>query len=587
MLNIPDSVKALFKQDGVYKNFRARFPNGELPDITNENIVQESVKFTESICSQDIFCFGLAEASCIEFETVGIENIYGYFIECGIEIDCSSLSAAEKASIAEGTWDGDPIYNEEQVVSAFRVPYGVFRVESCPRDHQALAHRNVTAYTLTISDDVPPPQFEQTKISAHLPTSATYKPNAKRLIMSFFAENSEETMTANGYTKTLLKKIQADRRSNLTFFGTAQGVGKNSQGMTVLVEFDVYGTVYYLSETQAYTGTAKDSLFHITQNYNGSSLFSAIELRSFAINPAQSGYASLGDFIRANFKACYTPDLAIVNPSYTFSLISYAYYNKYIPIDKDFPCIYPYRGKGMTVAVRVPLLIVDKDSTAEYGSRASGSISVSEWLGTEDTLKLAFAATYSNGNYTGFADAYSMSEVIENYLEPHAQFCAPARKGGFELIRLSKTSPITVLPGEYEQFWYDDFDVEQIKEVRYSLMNSNGETLEGAVETGLSGNSIYEMSGNNAFAESTMQTTAAADDYLTAQLVPYLPDIAFSPIDLVMKGLPYLQARDYLSVAAQDGAICESYILRQEISGVQVLESKIESTSGMIVEVSG
>ena len=60
MLNIPDSVKALYKQDGVRKNFRAHFPGGELPDITNDNIVMESVKFTESICSQDVFKFGLA-----------------------------------------------------------------------------------------------------------------------------------------------------------------------------------------------------------------------------------------------------------------------------------------------------------------------------------------------------------------------------------------------------------------------------------------------------------------------------------------------------------------------------------------------
>ena len=77
MLNIPDSVKAPYKQDGVRKNFRAHFPGGELPDITNDNIVQESVKFTESICSQDVFKFGLTEASVIEFETVGVANMYG------------------------------------------------------------------------------------------------------------------------------------------------------------------------------------------------------------------------------------------------------------------------------------------------------------------------------------------------------------------------------------------------------------------------------------------------------------------------------------------------------------------------------
>ena len=38
MLNIPESVKALFRADSVHKNFRVQFPNGEFPDITNDNI---------------------------------------------------------------------------------------------------------------------------------------------------------------------------------------------------------------------------------------------------------------------------------------------------------------------------------------------------------------------------------------------------------------------------------------------------------------------------------------------------------------------------------------------------------------------
>ena len=62
MLNLPESIKALFKRDSVLKNFRVHFPNGGFSDITNENIVEESVKFSESLCSQNIFRFGCAEA---------------------------------------------------------------------------------------------------------------------------------------------------------------------------------------------------------------------------------------------------------------------------------------------------------------------------------------------------------------------------------------------------------------------------------------------------------------------------------------------------------------------------------------------
>lgn len=91
MLNIPEAIKTLYKQDSIRKNFRVHFPNGEMPDITNANIVSESVSFTESLCSQQYLKFGLTEASEIQFETVGIGNMLGMTIECYNEIDVTQM----------------------------------------------------------------------------------------------------------------------------------------------------------------------------------------------------------------------------------------------------------------------------------------------------------------------------------------------------------------------------------------------------------------------------------------------------------------------------------------------------------------
>lgn len=85
MLTIPSAVEDALK-NGAQKNFRVHFPNGERADITNDNIVSESVSFTESICSQSELKFGLAEASVLEFETVGVENIRGAEIEASVEV---------------------------------------------------------------------------------------------------------------------------------------------------------------------------------------------------------------------------------------------------------------------------------------------------------------------------------------------------------------------------------------------------------------------------------------------------------------------------------------------------------------------
>lgn len=96
MLNIPEEVRNLFKDSDVRKNIRIRFPNGERPDIINDNIEEESLSFTESICSQDALKFGLCEAPVLEFSTAEIENIKGLEIEAFIEVDVSEAEDVTK-----------------------------------------------------------------------------------------------------------------------------------------------------------------------------------------------------------------------------------------------------------------------------------------------------------------------------------------------------------------------------------------------------------------------------------------------------------------------------------------------------------
>jgi len=86
MIKIPDEIKALFKKDNVPKNIRIHFPNGEHEDITNENVIEESMVFTESICSQENLKFGLCESNVLQLETVGVGNIKGCTIEVDLEV---------------------------------------------------------------------------------------------------------------------------------------------------------------------------------------------------------------------------------------------------------------------------------------------------------------------------------------------------------------------------------------------------------------------------------------------------------------------------------------------------------------------
>lgn len=152
MLNIPVAVQDLFKTDGVPKNFRVHFPNGERADITNDMIVNGSVKFTESVCSKDVLQFGLAEASEIQFECVGVENIYGMTIQCAIEIEVGA-GVQDDPDIDDTLSWLTPQYVVYSGVKYYRIPYGEFVVESCPRQHGTMKHRRVQGYGKLATDE--------------------------------------------------------------------------------------------------------------------------------------------------------------------------------------------------------------------------------------------------------------------------------------------------------------------------------------------------------------------------------------------------------------------------------------------------
>ena len=146
MITIPDSIKALLKQDNVLKNFRVVFPNGERADIVNAQIVRESMKFDESLVSRVPVKFGLCEANVISFQCVGIENIKRKIIHVQMELDISSLSAAEQAQYGQTSTDVPFTY--------YVLHYGTFLVTSCERD-SAINLRKVvgTSYGLSGSGE--------------------------------------------------------------------------------------------------------------------------------------------------------------------------------------------------------------------------------------------------------------------------------------------------------------------------------------------------------------------------------------------------------------------------------------------------
>lgn len=67
-------VDDLFYEDGTNKTVIITINGQTVPE---DKILFESLKFTESICSQNEFKFGLAEQSVVEFQIADYPNITG------------------------------------------------------------------------------------------------------------------------------------------------------------------------------------------------------------------------------------------------------------------------------------------------------------------------------------------------------------------------------------------------------------------------------------------------------------------------------------------------------------------------------
>lgn len=145
MLEIDDKVKKLIESESIRKNIRITVIDGSVPDITNDDVVQSSVQFTESLCSKDEFKFGLCESSMMQFQTSVDVNLKGKEIDVALEVDATALGTVPAGQIF-------PVYPDYVINDGkndypyCRIPYGLFTVTSCSRDY-ATGLRKVEAMT--------------------------------------------------------------------------------------------------------------------------------------------------------------------------------------------------------------------------------------------------------------------------------------------------------------------------------------------------------------------------------------------------------------------------------------------------------
>lgn len=556
MLTIPGSVNSLFNRDGVRKNFRVHFPNGEFSDLTNADVVQESMKFTESLCSQNVFRFGLAEASVLEFECVGVGNMYGMTIEAGIEIDTSSLSAAQISAIQANPGDGSLVLAADSDLGFgyYRVPLGAFCVESCPRDNQAKAHRRVVAYSVDLIGDVVSP-FEDTKMRQRRTTDAMTYYSVDSLIYANLGWLNPQLVT-DKFTKTT---VTGQYQHNV-----AGQVSYTIDGYTLTISWQYDRTSYSIAAAQN-----ADTFWRAEKHgFDNSSAISWLKSTLESIN--------LGEY----YDKAYS--------SYLKNVLNFVGGGRVTSEDVPICLAAPGTSPTLYCPTYVTLQIVWTKTQSVFSNTFTlyqtntYLVSTLAFSSTPSSVGITLKPTGKNGIYYSYVGAYSMKTLLPGWLELGGLFGSGHRGLGLKIFPLPSVNTYVLMnPDAYSECWWDEYDVLPIGIVTATFTNGTDGESTFDITIG-DGPSIYDMR-DNALLKSATITLADLTTLLSGDFATNAEKVAFTPMEATRRAWPFLEAGDAIAVFDENYNLVFSYALRIEMSGIQDLKMHIVSEGGEII----
>lgn len=602
MLSIPADIVALYKQDGVRKNFRVHFPDGEMNDLTNAQIVKESLSFTESVCSQEVFRFGLTEASAIQFSVVGVNNIYGVKIQCFIEIDISSLTAAQISAIQADIGDGALVLVGDSDIGFgyYQIPLGIFQVDSCQRKTGALEQRRITAVAFT------PVSAQMETMETILSPYDSWKFKAKDVVYSAIGSLDPGQLSEAGYedgsTYTLPTTESVSMGFSTGLINLKQHIPGIGSGASWTI--GVSGRKWYISSTQSNVGVPFGGLGRITINgANPSSCLSwfenefetvGVDLTQFDGTEYES--KTYKEFVQKfvlpriswrYYPNSYSLDAPNTNDWYWFADDQPAFLLSRVP--KTIPSTYnscPYLLFPWSITVRRgwdysnPISLMapsanEKPTVTRLVDASTDALS-SVTITVDSTAK--YDTSTPQQGYS-FADAVNFQKLVSDYIELEGKLGRTTRTGGFELVSLGTSQAIQINDSEMEGCWFDDYLVNPIGKILYQYSDGDQTKIRYYIFAGYS--SVYDLSGNSVLQMMDNATKANIEAILNESFVPNVQQIGFAPFEFDGLGLPFIEAADLIGIGTTGGV--QSFALVRELSGVQYLRDHIEAKSGDLI----
>ena len=590
MLNVPQEVKDLLHLDTCQKNIRIHFPNGERQDICNDLIVKDSVKFTESLCSQDELKFGLSEASVFECETVGVGNIKGTIIEVSCEVFCDS-------TVTGAEWKND------LMAYVYAIPYGTFYVDTSKRQAD-MNHRRITAYSNMYhsifdngQNDSPMAYYANQIVSS----SSNFSTSIEELIFTTYPDlfdkeiyphTSNDLMSLGVYSESLTDTIYQDDevKVRLSFYQTSLSVVNGTTiGIVDLDAFEINPT--FNDEIEA--GIAEiGQRYHLTDAEVVTlrhSIYQELDQR------IDKPYVSLYREDRVPPSSTHTPTYIIkAGQVVVFNGHSSNIHNLKLVIDCNWDRIPTFSKtikycKDNTAYIHKILASDMTKHSYSLERKADGYDVMNIWPAEGYSARLAY-------------QSLNIMEIASAYIEAQGLFVMYGRDDNakyvnirqqFGLLPASNLYPsgslypegVTggrLLPDDYQSCWYDDEYTKPFgavicdykdgnnKEKSYILFLTGYDSTTPNTEY-----KVYQLSGNayiNMFTWTKAQIQAICET-----IASNIEGVAYMPVDFVGRGLPYVEAGDTFEILTKSNDSITTIVLNRTISGEQTLTDSYKS----------
>lgn len=608
MLDISESVKDLFRGDFVRKDIRIHFPDGERPDIITKNIYGDgsSFTFTESICSQNNLKFGLAEASVLEFDTVNVDNIKGCRIEASYEV----VDQATNRTVS--------------------IPLGVFTVDSCKRQND-MRRRRVVAYSgtkleispLTMAKLSIPSLNDRSyflDVDEILGQGGQHKENYTNTSSTEFSGDDAELLFYNAFFSDLENnryEVYAGFNSksisvNMTGWNISGGDNPSAwyeiishpelnvsawdialEGIKDRID-ELKGILYYQSQTDRENLNAflqkceimlENSVeIDVLQTYNRKKIRTKkhvqikMDRNSGRIKKSRYPIYNCLDIAGAEgtlkFMSTDSIKFSIVRLGETADEDVYVYdifagslrrnvLHKHARELRRYPMVVR-PGQEITMPkVDLPCAeFVREQGEDDYYYCTNIAQNISKALDAIAEIQAGFL----------HVDRYGIMQVIgitKHFGLYPAENLYPAE----ELY--PEGTDETMTAADSLSVWYDDYEVQPYGAVRVNYKNESGNDEVLTYRFNRSGRNVYYFKDNYIFKTSRWRPAAIReliDDYF----VPAVAGISYRPVEIEMKGIPYMEAGDVITVLTRTGGV-EAFVFRRILKGINTMRDSIEA----------